>query len=195
MNARWRAAVRAGAPSDSAGRADALYKQGNEAFKKGDLEAARTAYREAYALRQSFDIAGNLGAVEFQLGAYRDAAEHLAASLRAAPVNGSPESKAKMAKLLADAKARVATLVVTTSEPGADVGDGAAQREFTAMKSASRRLPAINASRLPTTMNVVVAPSACRNSFSPSIPARQARRVVAMRPKLRLAPSSAYGPK
>jgi hypothetical protein len=108
-------------PSGATERADALYRQGNEAFKKGDFEGARTAYREAYTLRPSFDIAANLGAVEMQLGAHRDAAEHLAASLRVAPVSGSADAKARTAGLLRDAKARVATLAVSTSEPGAEV--------------------------------------------------------------------------
>src|SRR4051812_7384647 len=71
-------------------KADELYRQGNEAYKQNRLKDAYGFYREAWNLKQSYDIAGNLGAVELAINLPRDAAEHLIHSLRQFPANGKP---------------------------------------------------------------------------------------------------------
>ena len=58
-----------------------LFDQAQAAFAKGDKQGAYEAYKAAWALQKSYDIAGNLGNVELKLGMHRDAAEHLAFAL------------------------------------------------------------------------------------------------------------------
>jgi hypothetical protein len=101
--------------------ADALYRKGVEAFKKDDLLAAQRAFSEAYALKQSVEIAANLGIVELKLGKARDAAEHLATALRQFPMRANPEARAQLEAKLDEARARVVTVVVEVSPQGASV--------------------------------------------------------------------------
>jgi hypothetical protein len=53
------------------------FRAGNEAFARGDDEAALSEYQQAYVLARSFDIACNLGRVEYKLSLWPHAAEHL----------------------------------------------------------------------------------------------------------------------
>ena len=58
-----------------------LYAKGIAAQQAGDQKAARAAFAAAWKLRPHFKIAGNLGAVESELGLYREAAAHLDAAI------------------------------------------------------------------------------------------------------------------
>ncbi len=53
------------------------FRAGNEAFARGDNERALEEFQQAYVLAKSFDIACNLGRVEYQLALWPRAAEHL----------------------------------------------------------------------------------------------------------------------
>ena len=55
----------AAAPSDEASE---LFKKGNEAYKQKKWAEAEKAFEEAFALKQAYDIAGNLGDVELLQG-------------------------------------------------------------------------------------------------------------------------------
>lgn len=108
-------------------RANELYRRGNEAYQAKRLDEAYLLYREAFSLKKAYDIAGNLGAVEFELKKYRDAAEHLAFSLRGFPVNGNPDARAKTLKYLGDAKREVGTYTVDCNAKGAAISVDAQQ--------------------------------------------------------------------
>ncbi|MBK8996941.1 MAG: hypothetical protein IPM35_14495 [Myxococcales bacterium] len=105
--------------ADSPDEASKLFKKGNEAYKLKKWEEAAAAFKEAWALKQSYDIAGNLGDVEVYLGKYRDAAEHLEFSLRNWPA-GQEASKKRTQERFAEAKKNVGTLSLKVSE-GAEI--------------------------------------------------------------------------
>lgn len=102
-------------------KADELYRQGNEAYKQNRLKDAYGFYKEAWALKKSYDIAGNLGAVELAINLPRDAAEHLLHSLRQFPANGKPEARDKTRQRLEEALKQIGTLTIKANVDGADV--------------------------------------------------------------------------
>lgn len=109
-------------PSDAdLAKADDLYRKGNAAFEAGNLEAALGFFKDAFALKQSSDIAGNLGATEHKLGHDREAAEHLSLSLRIFPVNGKERARKVTLENLAEAKAKVGCFNFTVNADGAKI--------------------------------------------------------------------------
>jgi len=111
-----------GAPAAAA----ALLGKGNRAFKEGRFADAEAAYREAWRIKKGYDIAGNLGSAELALGKLRDAAEHLAFTLRAYPITGDPAVRDRMARALARCREAVGSVRVLVEPRGAEVWvDGA----------------------------------------------------------------------
>lgn len=119
----------AAAAAEGADRADELFREGNKAFAAGDARAAYEAYRGAWSLRKSFDIACNLGRTEAELQLSRDAAEHLDYCLKTYPASSRDdlrEANKRFRELFADVRARVAALRIETRPPGAEITvDGA----------------------------------------------------------------------
>lgn len=101
---------------DDSARADDLYRRGIDAFSQRKVEEAYGLLAEAYKLKQSVDIAANLGVAEAMLGKHRDAAEHLAKALRAYPVDGSAEAREKLSARLADVKQKVGLVRIKSAE-------------------------------------------------------------------------------
>lgn len=106
---------------DQIREADRLYREGVAAFQRNDLQGAYESFKAAFQLKQAYDIAGNLGDVERRMGRARDAAEHLAFSLRRFPTNGKPEAREKTEKGLAEVRAKVGAVTVRSSENGATI--------------------------------------------------------------------------
>ncbi len=110
-------------------RADELFREGNRAFAVGDARAAYEAYRGAWSLRKSFDIACNLGRTEAELSLSRDAAEHLDYCLRTYPASSRDDlrdANRRFRQLFAEVRARVAALHIVVRKPGAEITvDGA----------------------------------------------------------------------
>lgn len=98
-----------------------LFEQAQAAFAKGDKKGAYDAYKAAWALQKSYDIAANLGVVELKLGKHRDAAEHLAYSLDNFPPTGEEAHQKATEKKLAEAVKEIGRLHVQVSVPGASV--------------------------------------------------------------------------
>ena len=99
---------------------------GNRAFKEGKFAAAEEAYRAAFALKKGYDIAGNLGAAELALGLHREAARHLAFTLRLFPITGDPALREQMKKAFEQCRREVGALRVKVAPAGAAVRvDGA----------------------------------------------------------------------
>ena len=96
------------------------YRAGNAAYKQKHYAEAKTAYEDAFRLKQTFDIAANLGFAEFKLEMWRDAATHLSFALRNWAPTGKAESRASAVKYLGVAKERIATLAITVAS-GAEV--------------------------------------------------------------------------
>lgn len=102
-------------------RATELYKKGNEFYDKGKFADAEMMYRAAFELRQTFEIAGNLGDVEMIQGKPREAAEHLSMALREFPPSGKPAQKEALKKRHREATALIGTVKLTVSAPGAEI--------------------------------------------------------------------------
>jgi hypothetical protein len=114
---------------DESDRAEQSFREGNRAFADGDYHAAFDAYREAWSLRQSFDIACNLGRTEIELGLSRDAAEHLDYCLRTYSVSSREDvraAKERFVTLFQRVRREVGALAVEVRPAGAELTvDGA----------------------------------------------------------------------
>jgi hypothetical protein len=119
----------AAAHADEPDRAEELFREGNRAFAAGDFRTAYVAYREAWTLRRSFDIACNLGRTEAELMLSRDAAEHLDYCLRTFSVSSRSEMKdayKRFRDLFTKVRAEVAALQIEARPPGTEITvDGA----------------------------------------------------------------------
>jgi hypothetical protein len=119
----------AGAHADEPDRAEELFREGNRAFAASDFRTAYVAYREAWTLRRSFDIACNLGRTEAELMLSRDAAEHLDYCLRTFSVSSRSDMKdayKRFRDLFTKVRAEVAALQIEASPPGTEITvDGA----------------------------------------------------------------------
>lgn len=102
-------------------RATELYKKGNEFYDKSKWADAENMYRAAFDLRQTFDIAGNLGDTEMIMGKPREAAEHLSFAIRNFPADGKPAQREALRKRLQEAANLIGTVNVSVSVPGAEV--------------------------------------------------------------------------
>jgi hypothetical protein len=101
-------------------QASVLYKAGVDAAQASRMPEARAFLLGAWRIKQHWQIAANLGDTEFSLGRYRDAAEHLEYFLRTATSITEDERKSGQ-EMLAKAKAKVGTLMIRVTTPGAEV--------------------------------------------------------------------------
>lgn len=98
-----------------------LHLKGAGLYEHGDYARAEAAFLAAWALKQHFQIAGNLGACQMKLGKYRDAAEHLRYFLREQPKTGNQDERKRTQALFDEARAKVATLGILVNVPSAVV--------------------------------------------------------------------------
>lgn len=105
--------------ADDNTRAKELYDMGNKLYDEQRWAEAEAAYQSAWNLRKSFDLAGNLGDVEMQLGQYRDAAEHLSYAYDEFPTGGKPEVREALGKRIEEARLQVGVLRIKTNLVGA----------------------------------------------------------------------------
>jgi hypothetical protein len=118
--------TRPGAAAGADADATQWLAKGNKAFKEGRFADAERAYREAWTLKKGYDIAGNLGAAEMAQGKLREAAAHLAFTLRMFPLTGEPALRERMAKALEKCRQGVGTVRVEGAPRGASLRvDGA----------------------------------------------------------------------
>lgn len=110
-------AANGGADSD----VDALFDKGVAAVDRGDLTLAEELFRKALALRTTWDIATNLGAVEHKL--HHDAASvgHLRLALRVFPPSEREAFRQSIEKELSLVLPSVAQIKVHSNEAGASV--------------------------------------------------------------------------
>lgn len=111
-------------PKDTAAenaRADEYFRQGKALVKEDRWEEARRAYLAGWQLKQGYDIAGNLGSVELQLGLSREAAGHLAYCIKSFPATGTAAQLAYIKRRFEEARQRVAALSIQVNVDGAEV--------------------------------------------------------------------------
>ncbi len=117
------------AADDDSARAEQSFREGNQAFAAGDFHAAFAAYRAAWSLKKSFDIACNLGRTEVELSLSRDAAEHLDYCLRMFSVSSRDDvrdANKRFRDLFERVRREVAALSVEVRPSGAEITvDGA----------------------------------------------------------------------
>jgi hypothetical protein len=102
-------------------QADDFFRSGSRLYTQQKWADAETAFRAAWALNPTYDVAANLGHTEYQLGKYRDAAEHLSFALRNWPIVGKREPRELVQKRLAEARKQVGAVTIRVSRPGAEV--------------------------------------------------------------------------
>jgi hypothetical protein len=107
--------------ADPSKQAEEHYLRGKQLLKIGDVKGAYLEYKASFDLKQSYDIAANLGNLELDQGMPRDAAEHLAYALRTVAVN-VPEDRVKAIRgLLEQAQRLVGAATVRVNVDGAEV--------------------------------------------------------------------------
>jgi hypothetical protein len=98
-----------------------FYDQGNKFYDEGKLPQAEAAYLEAWKIKKSFDVAGNLGNLEADMNRPRQAAEFLSFALREFPAGGKPALRDALVKRLAEMQQKVGTLRIQVNVPQAEV--------------------------------------------------------------------------
>ncbi len=121
--------ARADAPTraaENAEHADKLFVEGTNAFEQRQYAEAYRSLRAAWDLAPSYRTAAELGQVELQIAAYRDAATHLAYCLRHLPADVEPTAREHIEQGLAEAREHTAALRIRVTVEDADVTvDGA----------------------------------------------------------------------
>jgi hypothetical protein len=102
-------------------RADALFLQGKAAAQAKNWEEAHTLLVQAWQLKQSYDIASNLGQVAYLLGKHAEAAQHVSFALRHYPATGDADQKRKTQDLLDMVRRKVSSLSVQVTPLEAEV--------------------------------------------------------------------------
>ncbi|WP_437489697.1 PEGA domain-containing protein [Sorangium sp. So ce1014] len=121
------AAPESAAAAQASRDADAAFARGKELYRLGKLDAAYEAYRTAWSLKQSYDIAANLANTELQRGMKVEAAEHLAFCLRSYPATGSSAQHEQIRAQFRAVRKEVGSIVVKANADGSEVSfNGAA---------------------------------------------------------------------
>jgi hypothetical protein len=97
-----------------------LMRTGVAEYKKGNLQAARDAFLQAWAIKPHYAIAASLAEVEMALGQYRSTVEHLEYYLSNLPPELADKRGAAETQL-AEARKHLTVLRVTVDSPDATV--------------------------------------------------------------------------
>jgi hypothetical protein len=113
-------------PSDTASpsapdAAGELFDKGNAFYHQSRWAEAEVQFQKAWNLKQSFDVAANLGDCELQVGQNREATEHLAFAVRAFPVSGKPAVLDRLRQRFAEARALTGALRIQLAVKGAEI--------------------------------------------------------------------------
>ena len=107
--------------ADPGKEAEEHYLRGKVLLKTGDVKGAYLEYKASWNLKQSYDIAANLGNLELDQGMPRDAAEHLAFALRTVAVTVPEDRVEAMRDLFNRARRLVGAATVKVNVPGAEI--------------------------------------------------------------------------
>lgn len=102
-------------------RAEKAFREGVELFKKDDMPAAEAKFEEAWALKKTADIAGNLGGAEFEQKKWDEAANHLWFCEQNLPLTAPKAQRDAVKAQLAEAKKHVGELGVDVTPDGVPV--------------------------------------------------------------------------
>lgn len=107
--------------SSPGAQAARFYQEGNAAFAQKRWTDAEAAYRKAWALSRTFDVAANLGEVMVRLEKWRETAALLAFGLRSAPPSAKPAQRDRTRHFLDETLEKVGALRLRPSVEGAEV--------------------------------------------------------------------------
>jgi hypothetical protein len=116
-----RLALAADGPAPVPDRASQLYKKARALEEDAKWAEAEALYQQAWDLRRSYDIAGNLGDCETHVGQLREAAEHLTFAIENYPAGADPHPRAQLQKVLDETLAKIGTVRVTLKVEGAQI--------------------------------------------------------------------------
>ncbi len=112
----------AAAEDPDAAKARQLFEQGVAAMKEQQWARAETLFEQAYELKRHYQIAGNLGTCELELGKHAEAATHLHAALTELGDDpGHEPERLELKRLLTTARAQCSTLELRV-EPAGETG-------------------------------------------------------------------------
>lgn len=100
-------------------RADALLREAIALADANDWVGAGKKLEEAWTLKKSYDIAGNLGQVYEKQGRFADSARYYDHSMRNFPPSGKPELKQALVTRFNEVRAKVGAVTVKVSVPEA----------------------------------------------------------------------------
>jgi hypothetical protein len=110
------------AAGDDAQRADEHFRKGKELLLARSAKEAREEYLAAFRLKESYDVAGNLGSLELTLGMPREAAEHLSFAIHHYASSGTtPEQLEKARQRLDEAARQVGKIQLVVNVEGAEL--------------------------------------------------------------------------
>lgn len=137
-------AVPGSALADAAGDADKHFRRGVERYKDNDYTAALVEFQRAYETQPSYQVLYNIGETQYQLQDWASALKTFQRYLQEGGKRVSPKRKKDVEKEVEKLKARVATVTIVTSEPGAtvtvdDVAVGTSPLPEPVMVSAGKR--------------------------------------------------------
>ncbi len=107
--------------TDDNTRARALFRKGVDAFRSGKNEEAAQALSDAWAIRETYDVAGALAQAEIALKRYRAAAEHLDFCVAHFSPAETEQSLQQVKAALSEVKTHVATVLISVDSAGVEV--------------------------------------------------------------------------
>ena len=120
-----KAAGTQGAPpaveDDANARVRALFRQAYTAYNARNYEESRQLLLQAWAIRQTYDVASALAQSEMKLQHYREAAAHLQFSLDTFAPSASEQTLEAIKQAHADAKSHVGTLHIASARDGTTI--------------------------------------------------------------------------
>lgn len=123
------------------GEADQLFEQGVTARKTGKLVEAESLFQKAWAMKKTWDIAANLGLVQFNLGKIAEGAEHVTYALANFPPTESDAARESLTTALAAARPEVGEIAARCNVQGAEVRIGGEPKGTTPLQRAVFVMP------------------------------------------------------
>lgn len=115
------AAQQADAGAAALDRSRELFQRANKLYDEGKYPQAEALYLQAWHLKKSYDLAGNLGNLEADMNKPRAAAEYLSFAVREFPAGGRPTLRDALLKRLGEVQKLVGSLRLSVNKPGAQV--------------------------------------------------------------------------
>lgn len=98
-----------------------IFQQANKLWDEGKFPQAEALYKQAWAIKKSYDVAGNYGNLLADMGKPRPAAELLSFALREFPAGGRPALRDALLKRLGEVTRLVGRLRVEVQQADAEV--------------------------------------------------------------------------